>query len=54
MFLTRFFFISFLKYTCIYIFWLRFFFDNAESVLKNFIFLQAYYNVDNSFMFNIN
>ena len=39
---------------CIYCICTRFFFDNAESVLKNFIFLQAYYNVDNSFMFNIN
>ena len=26
----------------------------AKSVLNNFIFLQAYYRVDNSFMFNIN
>jgi len=35
----------------------EFFFINnfkAKSVLKNFIFLQANYRVDNSFMFNIN
>lgn len=38
----------------IYILLLRFFFDYTESVLKNFIFLQAYYRMDNSFMFNIN
>jgi hypothetical protein len=37
---------------------LLFFFEQIEnktkSVLKNFIFLQAYYKVDKSLMFNIN